>query len=104
DDGVVVSGVRFDGPSSLAFVVGHGFCGTWRNVLPLATKLAQRGTVYAFDFRGHGASSGLTTLGNLEALDVKAVVEHAREGCGPDAHVVTIGASMGGIAVLREAA
>ncbi len=104
DDGVVIRGVRFPGPSTTAFVLGHGFCGTWRNVVPLATKLAERGTVYAFDFRGHGASEGLTTLGNLEALDVHAVVELARLECGSSARVVTIGASMGGISVLREAA
>jgi alpha-beta hydrolase superfamily lysophospholipase len=60
--------------------------------------------VYAFDFRGHGGSDGETTLGDLEALDVCAVVRHARRECGPRAFVVTIGASMGGIAVLREAA
>lgn len=104
DDGIVVCGVRFGQPSPLAFVVGHGFCGNWRNVVPLAKRLACRGTVYAFDFRGHGSSDGVTTLGDLEALDVRAVVDHVRRECGPDASVVTIGASMGGIAVLREAA
>ncbi len=104
DDGVVICGVRFGRSSTLAFVVGHGFCGTWRNVEPLARKLATRGAVYAFDFRGHGSSDGLTTLGNLEASDVRAVVEHARRECGAGSAVVTIGASMGGIAVLREAA
>jgi len=84
-------------------VLGHGFCGSWRNVVPLAKKLSARGTVYVFDFRGHGASEGLTTLGNLEALDVHAVVELARAECGPSARIITVGASMGGIAVLREA-
>jgi alpha-beta hydrolase superfamily lysophospholipase len=103
DDGVVIRGVRFPGPTTTAFVLGHGFCGSRRSVAPLARKLALRGTVYALDFRGHGSSEGLTTLGNLEALDVHAVVELARAEC-PSARVVTIGASMGGIAVLREAA
>jgi len=104
DDGVHIRGVRVDGPTSTAFVLGHGFCGSWRNVVPLAKKLSARGSVYVFDFRGHGASEGLTTLGNLEALDVHAVVELARAECGSSARIVTIGASMGGIAVLREAA
>jgi uncharacterized protein len=104
DDGFVIHGFRLPGPASTAFVLGHGFCGSWRNVLPLARKLSARGSVYAFDFRGHGASEGLTTLGNLEALDVHAVVELARAECGPSARIVTVGASMGGIAVLREAA
>jgi alpha-beta hydrolase superfamily lysophospholipase len=104
DDGVSVAGMRFGSPSAVAFVLGHGFCGTWRSVEPLARKLVERGTVYALDFRGHGASTGLTTLGNLEALDVRAVVALARRECGAGALVVTVGASMGAIAVLREAA
>ena len=104
DDGVRLTGVRFGIPSAIAFVVGHGFCGSWRSVVPIAQKLAVRGSVYALDFRGHGDSGGRSTLGNFEAFDVRAVVALAREECGPAARVVTIGASMGAIAVLREAA
>jgi pimeloyl-ACP methyl ester carboxylesterase len=64
--------------------------------------LAHQFVVYAFDFRGHGASDGSSTYGDLEYMDVDAVVRLARqERFGP---VVTMGISMGGIAVLRHAA
>jgi alpha-beta hydrolase superfamily lysophospholipase len=73
-------------------------------MLPLAEALAHLGTAYVLDFRGHGASGGRTTLGDLEALDVRAVVSLARRECGASACVVSVGSSMGGIAVLRDAA
>lgn len=45
---------------------------------------------------------GLSTVGDREALDVRAVAAFAREHGHP--RVVTVGASMGAISVLREAA
>ena len=71
---------------------------------PLAEQLAKRGSVYAFDFRGHGESTGTTTLGALEPADIRAVVALARKESRPTTRIITIGASMGAIAVLREAA
>jgi pimeloyl-ACP methyl ester carboxylesterase len=65
-------------------------------------RLVHRFVVYAFDFRGHGASHGSSTYGDLEYLDVEAVVQLARQD--RDQPVVTMGVSMGGIAVLRHAA
>jgi pimeloyl-ACP methyl ester carboxylesterase len=90
--------------STTAVVVCHGFCGSSanpRNVL-LAHVLAERFGVFLFDFRGHGRSDGVSTLGDREALDVDAVVSFARSR-GFE-RVVTIGPSMGGISVLRAAA
>jgi len=103
DDGVTIRGAAFPSASSTAVVQCHGFCGSRsnpRNVL-LAQILAERFGVFLFDFRGHGTSDGLTTLGDLEALDVHAVVQLAR--ARGFERVVTVGASMGGIAVVREA-
>lgn len=82
----------------------HGFLGWHRKprLVRFQEELAKEFTVYAFDFRGHGASEGVSTYGTREHLDVDAVVRMARaEGF---ARVVTVGGSMGGIAVIRHAA
>jgi pimeloyl-ACP methyl ester carboxylesterase len=100
--GVELSGTK--GASDVAVVLCHGFLGTWRREqnVALARALADHHAVYLFDFRGHGASGGESTVGDREALDVQAVAGFARQrGHGK---VVTIGASMGAISVLREAA
>jgi pimeloyl-ACP methyl ester carboxylesterase len=52
--------------------------------------------------RGHGRSSGETTVGDEEVRDVEAAVVWARE-LGY-ARVVTVGFSLGGAVVLREGA
>jgi len=67
----------------------------------LAEGLAQHFTVYTFDLRGHGQSAGACTGGEREAMDVAAVVAHARARGAQ--RIVTVGGSLGGIAVLREA-
>jgi alpha-beta hydrolase superfamily lysophospholipase len=101
-DGVDLVGSRV-GRANPAIVVCHGFAG-WHakpKYARLVEGLSARVTVYAFDMRGHGASGGFTTFGALETRDVDAVVRRARED-GHE-HVATLGASMGGIAVLRHA-
>lgn len=89
---------------TLAFVVVHGFTGGWRRerVRRVAERLRRFGAVIAIDMRGHGRSSGATTVGMDEILDVEAAVAWAREW-GYD-RVVTVGFSLGGAVVLREAA
>jgi len=105
-DGVNIAGVEVPCTMSTksAVVLCHGFLGSWRRSqnVGLARALAARHAVFLFDFRGHGASGGHSTVGDREALDVHAVVGHARDR-GYD-RVVTVGASMGGVSVLREAA
>ena len=65
-------------------------------------SLARSFAVYAFDFRGHGESGGECGFGATEHLDVDAIVRLARdEGASK---TVTLGGSMGGIAVIRHAA
>jgi pimeloyl-ACP methyl ester carboxylesterase len=92
------------GAGAVALVFCHGFLGWHRKprLVRFQEALARRFTVYGFDFRGHGQSEGLCAFGALEHLDVEAVAARARaEGFD---QVVTLGGSMGGIAVLRHAA
>jgi uncharacterized protein len=103
-DGVRLAGSKLGDNPQTAIVLVHGFMGyrtkpKWRL---LAEGLAERFDVYTFDLRGHGQSSGACTGGEKESLDVQAVVEHARARGAQ--RIVTVGGSLGGIAVLREAA
>ncbi|HEX6263407.1 MAG TPA: alpha/beta fold hydrolase, partial [Actinomycetota bacterium] len=102
-DGVPLVGVRLgEGPAAL--VLCHGFMGWHRkaSIVSFAERLAERFLVYVFDLRGHGGSAGVCTYGDREYLDVDAVVGLARRERGLP--VATLGASMGGIAVIRQAA
>jgi len=102
-DGVALSALAYGSPdATVAIVIGHGFTGTQRNpkVVQLARTLAARGFgVYTADFRGHGASSGRSTFGEQEVLDMEAVVALARSR---HQRVVTVGASMGAFVALRH--
>lgn len=106
-DGESISAAWFAGPADArtAFVLAHGFTGTWREgrVQAVAAHLARFGDVLAIDQRGHGASTGVCTVGMDEVLDVDSAVEHARSTKKYDS-VVTVGFSMGGSVVLRQAA
>ena len=92
------------GEARAAVVLVHGLAATKDNheLIAVAAALQDCGfDVLAYDARGHGCSSGICTLGDLERHDVAAAVALAGEGGLP---VVVVGASMGGIAVLRHAA
>ena len=95
------------GGSRLAYVVAHGFSGTWRSsglnrvTERLATGPGAPGVV-GFDFRGHGRSGGVSTVGDREIWDVDAAVGWARL-LGFD-QVATVGFSMGASVVVRHAA
>ena len=103
-DGVRLAATHLPHRGDLAVVLAHGFSGThtkpWQ--ARLARAFQRHAGVVAFDFRGHGRSGGVSTLGELEVLDVEAAVAWARR-LGY-AKVVTCGWSMGGSAVIRHAA
>jgi len=103
-DGIDISAVHRPGErSDLCFVVVHGFTGNWREdrVEKVIVRLLAFGSVVALDMRGHGRSGGVTTLGDTEVLDVAAAVRWVRDLGYPC--VVTVGFSLGGAVVLREA-
>jgi pimeloyl-ACP methyl ester carboxylesterase len=91
-------------PDSVAVVVAHCFTGSIQKPTMQAVSgaLARHAGVVAFDFRGHGRSTGRSTLGDREVLDLDAAVQHAR-ALGY-ARIVTCGWSMGGSVVIRHAA
>lgn len=92
------------GPPGDWVVLAHGFSGS--TAVPalrrVAAGLAARATVLTYDARGHGRSSGRSTLGDREVLDVDAAVAAAR-AAGAE-RVATVGFSMGAAAVVRHAA
>ncbi len=103
DDGVPIDAVHLPGDADLGIVVAHGFTLNWQRpaVWRVATRLNRFGGVVSFDFRGHGRSGGLSTLGDKEIKDVDIAVAYARE-LGY-ARVATVGFSMGASTVLRHA-
>jgi pimeloyl-ACP methyl ester carboxylesterase len=102
-DGVPIDTVHLPGRRELAIVMAHGFTQSWQT--PMVWKIAQRfnraAGVVTFDFRGHGRSGGLSTVGDKEINDMDVAVHYARE-LGY-ARVAAVGFSMGGSVVLRHA-
>ena len=105
-DGVELAG-RLWGEGDDAVVLAHGFsAGTAQDAwLPFARGLAQRRyTVLTFNFRGfcdsEDCSNGLNELGNNWRDAIAAVDLLEKRGAKK---IFLIGASMGGLAVLRAA-
>ena len=102
-DGVRLSGARLDGPlgSPATVVLVHGFLNWSRTpaVHSFAHHLAEHVHVIVPDLRGHGRSSGASTFGLREPLDVAAAVA-AADATLP---VVTVGVSLGAAAVVVHA-
>jgi pimeloyl-ACP methyl ester carboxylesterase len=103
-DGVPIDALHEKGDRALAIVVAHGFTGSWRrpSVRRVTSIFHRVGGVIGFDFRGHGASGGKSTVGDLEIHDLEAAVAWARE-LGYE-NVATVGFSMGASVVVRHAA
>jgi pimeloyl-ACP methyl ester carboxylesterase len=103
EDGVRLHCVRLGREPERAVLLCHGFGGNKniRDFVALAQELSRCYTVYTFDFRGHGLSTGRSTFGYLEVYDLKAVVELARsEG---NRGIAAVGLSMGGVVAMRYA-
>ncbi|MBO3681472.1 alpha/beta fold hydrolase [Streptomyces sp. NEAU-YJ-81] len=111
DDGVSIEALYEPSPvpgtepsDHLVLVVGHGFTGALERpaLRRVASAFRQRTAVITFSFRGHGRSGGRSTVGDREVLDLAAAVRWARR-LG-HRRVVTVGFSMGGSVVIRQAA
>jgi uncharacterized protein len=92
------------GPDAPAVVMAHGFAAHRRKpaYALLADHLADHAHVLSIDLRGHGSSTGQSTLGDREAFDVEAAVAWLRAR-GHD-RVAALGASMGGTSLLHALA
>ena len=102
-DGVPIDTVHLPGRRDLAIVMAHGFTQSWQT--PMVWNIAKRfnlaAGVVTFDFRGHGRSGGLSTVGDKEINDLDVAVHYVRE-LGYQ-RIATVGFSMGGSVVLRQA-
>jgi pimeloyl-ACP methyl ester carboxylesterase len=103
DDGVPIDTAHLPGDRELAIVMAHGFTLSWSRpyVWRVATWLNGHGGVVTFDFRGHGRSGGMSTMGDLEIRDLDVAVAYARE-LGYQ-RVAAVGFSMGASVVVRYA-
>ena len=90
--------------SDLALVVGHGFTGSRakEDNLRVCATLRQRLPLVTLDYRGHGESGGVSSLGLREVLDLDAAIAWAHE-LG-HRRVVSVGFSMGSTIAIRQAA
>jgi pimeloyl-ACP methyl ester carboxylesterase len=103
EDRVPIDAIHLPGTMDLAIVVAHGFTLSWQrpHVWRIANRFNRAAGVLTFDFRGHGRSGGLSTLGDLEIRDLDVVVAYARE-LGYK-RIAAVGFSMGASIVLRYA-
>ena len=103
EDGVPIDAIHLPGPKDLAIIVAHGFTLSWQrpNVWRVANRFNHMAGVITFDFRGHGRSGGLSTLGDREIHDLDVAVAWARE-LGYQ-RIAAVGFSMGASVVLRHA-
>ncbi len=103
-DGVEIDTLRLGRKPGRGVVICHGFGGN-KNISGLvacAEALAGDYSVYTFDFRGHGLSSGRYTFSEREVDDLGAVLETAR--ADGNLRLAVLGFSMGGVTALRYAA
>jgi pimeloyl-ACP methyl ester carboxylesterase len=103
EDRVPIEAIHLRGTTDLAIVLAHGFTLSWQrpNVWRIANRLNRTAGVLTFDFRGHGRSGGLSTLGDREIKDLDVVVAYARE-LGYK-RIAVVGFSMGASIALRYA-
>jgi len=103
EDGVPIDAIHLPGPKHLAIVIAHGFTLSWQRpvVWRIASWFNRTAGVVTFDFRGHGRSGGLSTLGDREIQDLDVAVAWARE-LGYQ-RIAAVGFSMGASVVVRHA-
>jgi pimeloyl-ACP methyl ester carboxylesterase len=105
-DGSMREGWYFPGQRGAPVVVAcHGYLSQRADVLTLVTALQDHQfNVFLFDFRGHGTSPGVTTLGYRETAELRSAVQalSTRDDVDPK-HFGLWGVDMSGYAVLKVA-
>lgn len=103
-DGERIDAGHLPGTGGHCTVLAHGFTCSWR--LPMLRRIGavlnHSAGVLAVDFRGHGRSTGHSTVGDREVLDIAAAVAEARR-LGYE-RIAVVGFSMGGAVAVRHAA
>jgi uncharacterized protein len=104
--GAALAGRFYRGRSGATVVLSHGYGGTQDELAPVVSALQARGlSVFTYDLRGCGGSTGAVTFGALESLDLGAVVDHVASRTDVDAtRIGAYGFSMGGATTLLGAA
>lgn len=105
-DGLTLRGWRLSsGEGRPLIVLVHGMWSSWLEMASLGRDLHAEGfDVLLFDLRGHGQSdASRLSLGSRERWDIQAVQEWSRSQ-GYDDRVGWLGYSMGGAALILEAA
>ena len=104
--GAKLSGRLFRGRSRATVVLLHGYGGNQDEMLPVADRLHDAGyTVFTYDQRGSGRSSGEVTFGAREQDDLISVVDYLASHPDVDAEKLgAFGFSMGGATTLLAAA
>ena len=83
EDGVRIALNHFINGRESCIIIAPG-TGTHKDMkafMPLRENLSEDYDVIAFDFRGHGESSGRFTFGKEEVKDLKTVIGYARLHC-----------------------
>ena len=104
--GVTLAGRFFPGRSPATVVLTHGYGGSQDELLPTADALHKGGlSVFTYDLRGCGRSTGEVTFGDKEQEDLRSVVDYlARRDDVDDQRIGALGFSMGAATTLMEAA
>jgi dipeptidyl aminopeptidase/acylaminoacyl peptidase len=104
--GVRLAGRFFPGSKRATVVLTHGYGGTQDEMLPVAAALHRKGyTVFTYDTRGCGGSSGEITFGAREQDDLISVVDYLASRPDVDAeNLGALGFSMGGATTLLASA
>jgi uncharacterized protein len=102
--GVTLSGRFFPGTNGATVVLSHGYGGDQDEMLPVANALHAAGfNVMTYDERGRSGAE--ITLGALESMDLRSVIDVVSRHAGVNANEIgELGFSMGGATTILEAA
>jgi uncharacterized protein len=104
--GALLAGRFFPGRSRATIVVSHGYGGSQDELVPVAAALHDGGlSVFSYDMRGCGRSTGEITFGAREQDDLRSVLDYvtSRDDVDRD-RIGALGFSMGASTTLMAAA